>query len=96
MWKKQTDSLVKTSQNQVAIRFNCPKCGTLNTIDDISIPEFSDMYDKSEDSDESEIDERECSNDSCKHNLEIEITNGVGGFIVQVEAIANNDIEYEL
>jgi len=96
MWKKQTDSLVKTSNNNVAIRFNCPKCRTLNTIDDISIPEFSDMYDKIQDSDESEIDERECSNASCKHNLEIKITNGAGGFIVQVEDVPDSDIEYEL
>ena len=96
MWVKQTDSLVKTNSNSVSVRFKCPQCNTLNTFKDIVIPEFSDNYEKATESDETEVDERECTNIKCKCVFEISVTNGAGGFIIQVPDVADSDIEYEL
>lgn len=94
MWINQSSSLFVCNQSSISIRFNCPNCNTLNSFDDITVPEFSDNYENLTDTDETEDDERDCSN--CNHSLIISITNGPGGCLIQVPNVADSAIEYEL
>lgn len=96
MWQKQTNTLIKTNESTLSIRFDCPSCGNQNKFDDINLPEFSDNYEKPTDSDVTEDEFRTCSNNNCQAELKISVTNGAGGYLIQVENVADNDIEIDI
>lgn len=96
MWHRQTGNLFICNQDFISIRFKCPHCGTLNTFDDVPVPAFSDNYENHAEADVTEDDNRECVNPKCKREINISITNGPGGCLIQVPDVADNDIEYKL
>lgn len=96
MWQKQSNTLIITDSSIISVRFNCPTCGTQNTFDDIYLPAFSDNYEKVSESDVSEEDLRQCSNNNCQAELKIDVSNGAGGFLVQVPNVSDYDIKIDV
>ncbi len=92
MWRKQSNTLIVCNAGSLSIQFPCPICGTSNTVD-LSLPKFSNNYDRHSDADVTEDNEIACS--KCGHSLEISVTNGPGGCLVQVEGIKDSDIELD-
>jgi len=94
MWEKQSDTLIM-GLNNVSIRFHCPNCGTLNTFLDLSIPESNVNYDNLSESDSNEDTLENCVNEKCTEDFNISLTNAADGLLIQVDGIADNDIEYK-
>jgi hypothetical protein len=94
MWTKQTGSAVVASGN-IDVKFPCPDCHRIVREKNIKIPDWNLMSDNAEES-ENEIEVETACTHCPKDDLKIKVRNQSGGFVIEVEGVAETDISYNL
>lgn len=81
---------------EVEVRFLCPKCGEM-VYSASSIEVLEPFYGADTASDSDQWSEREIAYcEKCKKEFEIDVVNGFGGMLIQVDGVKDGDIEYRV
>lgn len=92
MWKKISINPVVSSsgQGRVELKFPCPNCSNEIVTPPFSVPAPNDSAENHSDSDVYFEEYEVC--DKCEEEIQLNCSNGHGGFYVNIDGVEENDI----